>query len=131
MADVQHFKILRDHQCKYFIWNDAPHFTSINKLVFFYKSNSVSKTGNVVLKEAGDRTNTGVSTGVNAVPKLPKTTQKTVTAKFDFEARNDEELTIYEGDVINLIEKVDANWLKGSIRRNGVLMTGLFPATYV
>jgi hypothetical protein len=46
---------------------------------------------------------------------------------YDFEAENPDELNFREGDVITLLEKIEADWWKGEL--NGVV--GLFPAVYV
>jgi len=51
-GDVQHFRILRSpdrHQ--YFLWNNAPHFDTVNALVAHYRSKPVGRTGNAVLRD--------------------------------------------------------------------------------
>ncbi|CAG5897250.1 unnamed protein product, partial [Menidia menidia] len=47
--DVQHFKVMRDNKGQYFLWSEK--FTSLNKLVEFYKSNSISKTRQIYLND--------------------------------------------------------------------------------
>ena len=136
MGDVQHFKILRDQNGKYYIWNDDPHFSSINKLLTHYKKHSVSRADHMLLREEGESGGGGGGRGggrgvSGGFARASKAVKETVTAMYDFQSRNDEELTIYKGDVITLLETVDSSWLRGSIRRNGVLEQGLFPADYV
>nr|XP_039273560.1 nostrin-like [Styela clava] len=48
-------------------------------------------------------------------------------AKYRYDSRQSDELTIEEGDVINIHDKCDADWWKGEINGN----VGIFPATYV
>ncbi|KAK5972058.1 Endophilin-A [Trichostrongylus colubriformis] len=48
-------------------------------------------------------------------------------AMFDFDAQNEGELNLKEGQVVELIAQVDENWFEG--RLNG--KTGLFPIAYV
>ncbi|KAJ3270203.1 cytoskeletal protein binding protein [Terramyces sp. JEL0728] len=50
-----------------------------------------------------------------------------VNAIFDYDAQNDEEITIHEGDLIRIYEKVDADWWFGKHDHD----VGLVPATYV
>lgn len=52
---------------------------------------------------------------------------ETVTALYDFEAVNPEELQLNEGDVIIVTKKDDSGWWEGSL--NGKV--GIFPANYV
>lgn len=47
---VQHFKVLKDREGQYFIWDEV--FSSLNQLVEFYKSNSIAKERTVFLREA-------------------------------------------------------------------------------
>lgn len=55
---VQHFKVLRDGNGKYFLW--LVKFDSINSLVEHHKKNSVSKEQRIVLKDMEEsRSGTG------------------------------------------------------------------------
>ncbi|XP_063072164.1 growth factor receptor-bound protein 2-like [Engraulis encrasicolus] len=57
-SDVQHFKIMRENKAKYHIWNVK--FGSLNDLVEYYKSTSISKQREICLsdgsREEGSRT---------------------------------------------------------------------------
>ncbi|XP_060946380.1 GRB2-related adapter protein 2a [Limanda limanda] len=46
-SDVQHFKVLRDNKGQYFLWSEK--FTSLDRLVEFYKNTSISKTREIYL----------------------------------------------------------------------------------
>lgn len=48
-SDVQHFKVMKDNKGQYFLWSEK--FTSLNKLVEFYESTSISKTREIYLKD--------------------------------------------------------------------------------
>lgn len=48
-SDVQHFKVMKDSTCQYFLWSDK--FPSLNKLVDFYKTTSISKTREIYLDD--------------------------------------------------------------------------------
>ncbi|XP_026180326.1 GRB2-related adapter protein 2a [Mastacembelus armatus] len=48
-SDVQHFKVMRDNKGQYFLWSEK--FTSLNKLVEFYKTSSISKTREIYLND--------------------------------------------------------------------------------
>ncbi|KAM9392747.1 GRB2-related adapter protein 2a isoform 1-T2 [Pholidichthys leucotaenia] len=47
--DVQHFRVMRDKNAQYFLWQEK--FTSLNKLVDFYKTNSISKSRVIYLND--------------------------------------------------------------------------------
>ncbi|XP_010890046.1 GRB2-related adapter protein 2a [Esox lucius] len=47
--DVQHFKVMKDSKGNYFLWADK--FPSLNKLVDFYKSTSISKQREIYLRD--------------------------------------------------------------------------------
>ncbi|KAK7939947.1 hypothetical protein WMY93_003273 [Mugilogobius chulae] len=47
--DVQHFKVMRDKKGQYFLWSEK--FTSLNKLVEFYKTTTISKTREIYLND--------------------------------------------------------------------------------
>ena len=46
---VQHFKILRDNNGKYFLW--VVKFNSINELVEYHRTSSVSRSQTIYLKD--------------------------------------------------------------------------------
>ncbi|GFO01440.1 growth factor receptor-bound protein 2 [Plakobranchus ocellatus] len=104
---AQHFKVLRDGAGKYFLW--VVKFNSLNQLVDYHRTSSVSRTETIYLKDMV----------LDSATKL--------RAKFDFTSRGEEEMSISRGDIITLIEKVDSNWWKGKLNGN----EGLFPALYV
>lgn len=58
-TDVQHFKVLKDNKGQYFLWSEK--FTSLNKLVEFYKTTSISKTREIYLND-GSSASRNVST---------------------------------------------------------------------
>nr|XP_014350845.1 PREDICTED: GRB2-related adapter protein 2 [Latimeria chalumnae] len=47
--DVQHFKVMRDAKGNYFLWTEK--FTSLNKLVDYYKTSSISKQKQIFLMD--------------------------------------------------------------------------------
>lgn len=54
-SDVQHFKVMREAGGQYYLWSER--FSSLNKLVEFYKTTSISKTRDIYLTDgvAGSR----------------------------------------------------------------------------
>ncbi|KJH43505.1 BAR domain protein [Dictyocaulus viviparus] len=75
--------------------------------------------------------NGGSSQTSSSIPSsnMSQTQQQKPSAKamFDFEAQNEGELNLKEGQVVELISQVDENWFEG--RLNG--KCGLFPIAYV
>lgn len=59
-----------------------------------------------------------------AAPAKPKPSCK---ALYDFEAQNPGELEFKEGQIIDLVSKIDENWYEGAL--NG--KSGFFPISYV
>lgn len=47
--DVQHFRVMRDNKSQYFLWQEK--FISLNKLVEYYKANSISKNRVIYLND--------------------------------------------------------------------------------
>ncbi|XP_029946135.1 GRB2-related adaptor protein 2-like isoform X4 [Salarias fasciatus] len=114
--DVQHFKVMRDNKGQYFLWSEK--FTSLNKLVEFYKSTSISKTREIYLNDGSrDSRSPTAAQKVSAVQ---------VQAMYDFTAEEDDELGFSVGDVIEVLDRSDASWWKGKLRGK----SGLFPANY-
>uniref|UniRef100_A0AC34G7H2 SH3 domain-containing protein n=1 Tax=Panagrolaimus sp. ES5 TaxID=591445 RepID=A0AC34G7H2_9BILA len=108
---VQHFKVLRDtKRGSYHLWTRK--FNSLNELINFHRSNSVSKQHQILLRSMDSAFS----------QKNPL-----VQALFDFSPQESGELGFKRGDIINVINREDENWWEGSL--NG--QRGLFPATYV
>ncbi|KAK3705174.1 hypothetical protein QZH41_013961 [Actinostola sp. cb2023] len=103
---VQHFKIFRDADRKYYLWNKR--FDSINQLIEFHRKNSVSRSQNILLNDA---TNAKV----------------TVQALFDFVASEEGEVSFSRGDWITVLDASNENWWEGKV--NGSV--GLFPSNYI
>ena len=51
------------------------------------------------------------------------------TALYDYEAKDSDEVSFIEGDIIINPEPIDEGWMYGTVRRSG--MTGMLPANYV
>jgi len=103
---VQHFKVLRDAQGKFFLW--VVKFNSLNELVDYHHSASVSRSQDIKLKEM--------------VPE-----EFLVQALYDFIPQEHGELEFRRGDVITVTDKSDQHWWTGEQGNR----RGLFPATYV
>lgn len=113
--EVQHYKILRtDRRDKYFLWNDADKFNSINELVTYYRTHSVSKVEQVHLKDM----------------KLPR-----FKATYNFQAGTEDEFDLNKGDVVTVLDKRDKDWWLGQMDKDTKSgkqsVRGLFPANYV
>uniref|UniRef100_A0AC35TXK9 GRB2 n=1 Tax=Rhabditophanes sp. KR3021 TaxID=114890 RepID=A0AC35TXK9_9BILA len=107
---VQHFKVLRTHKGEYHLWDQK--FKSINALINYHKTVSVSRTHTVFLEE---------------VTSSQRPKALLVQALFDFGAAEEGELAFSRGDVINVTNDEDHNWWEGNLRG----MSGVFPANYV
>lgn len=104
---VQHFKVLRDGAGKYFLW--VVKFNSLNQLVDYHRTSSVSRTQTIYLKDMTSQVST-------------------VAAAFDFDPQEEGELRLRKGDIITVLDKSDANWWKG---KNSDGKEGMFPVPYV
>lgn len=69
--DVQHFKVMRDNKGQYFLWSEK--FTSLNKLVEFYKTTTISKTREIYLNDGSPGTRSSPSSQPIKRPSLPET----------------------------------------------------------
>ncbi|RXN02532.1 GRB2-related adapter -like protein [Labeo rohita] len=146
--DVQHFKVMKDKSGQYYLW--AEKFSSINKLVEFYKTTSISKQREIFLRDGSgneprapppskrgsveEKANTVGHQGRNS--PAPRRTSETlptprsaiqVKALYDFTAEEDDELGFSANDIIEVLDRSDASWWKGRLRGR----TGLFPANYI
>lgn len=103
---VQHFKVLRDNQGKFFLW--VVKFNSLNELVEYHRTASVSRSQDVKLRDM--------------VPE-----EILVQALYDFTAQESGELDFRRGDVITVTNRSEEHWWTGEIGSR----KGLFPAIYV
>ncbi|NWZ80700.1 GRAP protein, partial [Poecile atricapillus] len=109
--NVQHFKVLRERNGKYFLWEEK--FNSLNKLVDFYRMTTVAKEQQIFLWDK-DQTQE---------VKRPRFVQ----AQFDFSAQEVSQLPFLRGDIIEVLECPDPSWWRGKIYGR----VGLFPRSYV
>uniref|UniRef100_A0A8C8AP53 GRB2 related adaptor protein 2 n=1 Tax=Otus sunia TaxID=257818 RepID=A0A8C8AP53_9STRI len=112
--DVQHFKVMRDSKGNYYLWTEK--FHSLNKLVDYYKTTSISRQKQIFLRD-------------NSFVQVPETKKRTlwVRALYDFDAVEHDELGFRSGDILEVLDSSNPSWWKGRLR--GEL--GLFPANYV
>ncbi|GFS63011.1 protein enhancer of sevenless 2B [Nephila pilipes] len=103
---VQHFKVLRDTQGKFFLW--VVKFNSLNELVEYHRSASVSRSQDIKLKDMHPE-------------------EFLVQAMYDFHPQEAGELEFRRGDIITVMDRSDQNWWEGEIGAR----RGYFPATYV
>ncbi|XP_063681680.1 growth factor receptor-bound protein 2-like isoform X7 [Bolinopsis microptera] len=136
---VQHYKVLRDGEGKYFLW--VMKFPSLNTLIKYHKEQSISKTQHIFLKDfrrKSDQVPPGPvvqpSISMNPSPKAPvKSTpppaqqEQFCEALYEFQPQNPDEIRLVVGAKIRIINRADANWWEGEC--NG--RRGMFPATYV
>lgn len=102
--ETLHFKILHDESGKYFLW--MVKFNSLNELIDYHRTSSVSRTHMMRLKDM---------------------VSEVVEAQYDFTSKVQGELEFQRGQKVTVTDKSDENWWKGIC--NG--KEGLFPATYV
>jgi len=108
---VQHFRILKDQDNKYFLWSTR--FDSINKLVEYYRHETVSKNSKIVLRDMNDDEIFIAEALYNFEP------QET--------GDGETELGFKEGEKVVVFDTRDTNWWGGRIGDR----TGFFPKTYV
>ncbi|NXJ81212.1 GRAP protein, partial [Trogon melanurus] len=108
---VQHFKVLRERNGKYFLWEEK--FNSLNELVDFYRTTTIAKKQQIFLRDE-DQTQE---------VRRPKFVQ----AQFDFSAHDGSQLHFLRGDIIEVLDCPDPNWWQGKIYGR----VGLFPRNYV
>ncbi|NWW52054.1 GRAP protein, partial [Pedionomus torquatus] len=108
---VQHFKVLRERNGKYFLWEEK--FNSLNELVDFYRTTTITKKQQIFLRDE-DQTQE---------VKRPKFVQ----AQFDFSGHEGSQLPFLRGDIIEVLDCPDPNWWQGKIYGR----VGLFPRNYV
>lgn len=82
-------------------------FNSLNELVDYHRSASISRSSDIKLKD------------VNLDVCL-------VQAVYDFKAAEPNELEFKRLDVINVLDKSDPNWWEGEVNQR----KGYFPANY-
>ncbi|KAI1886671.1 hypothetical protein AGOR_G00198200 [Albula goreensis] len=129
-SDVQHFKVMKDNKGQYYLW--AEKFNSLNKLVEYYKSNTVSKQKQIYLSDGETQVEKPNSSAPvphrppDPVPH-PQRPAMQVRALYDFIAEESDELAFGVGDIIEVQDHTDSSWWRGRLRGK----TGLFPSNYV
>ncbi|NWU69819.1 GRAP protein, partial [Pterocles burchelli] len=108
---VQHFKVLRERNGKYFLWEEK--FNSLNELVDFYRTTTIAKKQQIFLRDE-DQSQEVLR------PKF-------VQAQFDFSAHDGSQLPFLRGDIIEVLDCPDPNWWQGKVYGR----VGLFPRNYV
>ncbi|NXM95260.1 GRAP protein, partial [Sylvia borin] len=108
---VQHFKVLRERNGKYFLWEEK--FNSLNELVDFYRTTTISKEQQIFLWDEAQTQKV----------KTPRFVQ----AQFDFSAQDGSQLPFLRGDIIEVLGCPDPSWWQGKIYGR----VGLFPRSYV
>ncbi|NWI02529.1 GRAP protein, partial [Tichodroma muraria] len=108
---VQHFKVLRERNGKYFLWEEK--FNSLNELVDFYRMTTIAKEQQIFLWDEEQTQEV----------KRPRFVQ----ARFDFSAQEGSQLPFLRGDIIEVLDCPDPSWWQGKIYGR----VGLFPRSYV
>lgn len=107
-SQVQHFKVLKDPQRRYYLWNTQK-FDSLTQLVEFHRTRSVSRSQEICLRSMSEEG------------------EGEVIGAYDFKAAEEGEVSFRRGDTITVLDKSDPHWWKGMV--NG--QVGMFPANYV
>ncbi|KAM8930532.1 GRB2-related adapter protein 2 [Pelodytes ibericus] len=113
--DVQHFKVMRDPRGNYFLWKEK--FKSLNQMVEYYKTTSISRQLQIYLHEEG------AEPEVTVVPKRVRR----VKALYDFKALEPDELDFHTSDIIEVLDYSNSSWWMGRLGEK----IGLFPSNYV
>ncbi|NXG80545.1 GRAP protein, partial [Baryphthengus martii] len=114
---VQHFKVLRERNGKYFLWEEK--FNSLNELVDFYRTTTIAKRQQIFLRD--DDQSQEVPSGDGAAgPKF-------VQAQLDFFPHEGSQLPFLRGDIIEVLDCPDPDWWQGKIYGR----VGFFPRSYV
>ncbi|NXU56672.1 GRAP protein, partial [Turnix velox] len=108
---VQHFKVHRERNGKYYLWEEK--FSSLNELVDFYRTTTITKKQQVFLRDDNQTQEVGR-------PKF-------VQAQCDYSAHDNSKLPFHRGDIIEVLDCPDPNWWQGKIYGR----IGLFPRNYV
>ncbi|KAK9872189.1 hypothetical protein WA026_016242 [Henosepilachna vigintioctopunctata] len=106
LCGIQHFRIFRDEQCKFFLWHER--FNSINELLKYYYNWSVCRSRFVMIRN-----------------KIKE--DFLVQALYDFQAEEPGELEFRKGDILTVKIRPNRHWWYGEIGDR----KGLFPAKYV
>ncbi|KAF9913781.1 hypothetical protein BX616_009594 [Lobosporangium transversale] len=102
--------------------------SDLSRSTSFLSTNGTSKN-NI---PAFSKTNGIVSSTTAASPPRTTKPQKQVRALYNFEATGDGELSLQKGDIIRIIEEIDAGWWEGElVDTNGMRHEGMFPSNYV
>ncbi|NWV70172.1 GRAP protein, partial [Malurus elegans] len=112
--NVQHFKVLRERNGKYFLWEEK--FNSLNELVDFYRMSTIAKEQQIFLRDEEQ---------TQEVP--PGMGPRFVQAQFDFSAHEGSQLPFLRGDIIEVLDCPNPNWWQGKIYGR----VGFFPRNYV
>uniref|UniRef100_A0A8B9Z1I5 GRB2 related adaptor protein 2 n=1 Tax=Buteo japonicus TaxID=224669 RepID=A0A8B9Z1I5_9AVES len=102
--DVQHFKVMRDSKGNYYLWTEK--FHSLNKLVDYYKTTSISRQKQIFLRDNSREEKSPGSLFPACLYLLS---------------------SFRSGDILEVLDSSNPSWWKGRLR--GEL--GLFPANYV
>ena len=97
-------------------------FNSLNELVEYHHSASVSRSQDITLKELASEVSEELESEEES-----ESEELLVQALYDFTPDEDGDLEFREGDVIRVTDTSDENWWAGEF--GGI--SGLFPAAYV